>query len=143
MGREGRTQRALERRNNVSINIGTQTITIRGQKENQEHTIDDIQTKIDNISESHTNKEKQTICRFYERGNCKKGDRCNFDHPRPSPSHRSRSPRRRSHSRPREEHSPTHHRQRIDNKRNNGHEYTHRDHQQYRTNDRHQEYKQE
>ena len=91
MGREGRTQRALERRNNVSINIGTetnpdetQTITIRGQKENQEHTIDDIQTKIDNISDSHTNKEKQTICRFYERGNCKKGDMCNFDHPRPA-----------------------------------------------------------
>ena len=168
MGRDGRTQRALERRNNVRINISsdintdqTQTITIRGDNTNRTNTEEDIRNKIKQIRQITETKTNSTECHFYQRGNCRKGEACSYKHTTTEYRH-SRSNSQIINHIPEQDHSPRHNRSqstenrkhrtyRQDSNRDDNqtyHQYNDNTHQhsnsdrQHRNNDHQSEYNQ-
>ena len=137
MGKEGRTQRRIERRHDIGVHIdhkintdNTQTITLRGEKNNTEAAMKDILNIIDTITEEPQQKQRKykTPCRYFERGNCRKGDSCEFYHDNTS----SRQQRKRPHSQERHRTSP--YRQRSQSRTRYNPEQTHRQDQRQHNN---------
>ena len=97
MGKEGRSQRKVERRTHTRIHISTdrnanrtQNITIRGGKKQTEEAKQDITDLLRTTTRERpqsrdppkpTTRERQrTTCRYYKQGNCIKGRNCDYEH---------------------------------------------------------------
>ena len=109
MGKEGRTQRKIERRHNVGLHINhernpdnTQTITLRGEKQDTEAAMKDLLNIIDTTTDEPQQRKYNTPCRYYEQGNCKKGETCQYYHDNTT----QRQQRKRPHSPERNRTSP-------------------------------------
>ena len=142
MGKEGRSQRKLERQHDVGIHINqerntnnTQTVTIRGHKHSTEETMKDILQLINTTTDENRNRKYTTPCRYHQQGNCRNRDTCKFYHE--NTHHRQQ--RKRTHS-PEQQHAPPHrqHRSRSRPRHNTEQPNTTYDRHQYqkRHNDR-------